>query len=189
VTNRRDFFKSFAKPLVKSEEEMSSSLLRPPYGSTESLFQSECPSCESKACVASCDEKIIFITKDGTPTLDFSKNGCTFCDACAEVCEADVLSLANTESATRLNALFKISLDACVAHHGVICHSCKEPCIDDAILFNGMFNPVIDDEKCTACGFCISRCPTQAIDFRVMKLQGQTHGQLQGQPQGIAPTV
>ena len=142
MASRRDFFKSFAKPLVKNKEEKSPLLVRPPYGSSESLFQSECPSCESKACVTSCDEKIIFIVEDGTPTLSFNKNGCTFCDECANACEANVLSLENTETATWLNAVFKISLEACVAHHGVICHSCKEPCIDDAILFNGMFNPI-----------------------------------------------
>jgi ferredoxin-type protein NapF len=173
VASRRDFFKSFAKPLVKNKEEESPSLVRPPYGSTESLFQSECPSCESKACVTSCDEKIIFIAEDGTPTLSFNKNGCTFCDECANVCEANVLSLENIETATWLNAVFKISLEACVAHHGVICHSCKEPCIDDAILFNGMFNPIIDDDKCTACGFCISRCPTQAISYTTYKLKNE----------------
>ena len=173
MASRRDFFKSFAKPLVKNKEEESPLLVRPPYGSSESLFQSECPSCESKACVTSCDEKIIFIEENGTPTLGFNKNGCTFCDACANVCEADVLSLENTQTATWLNAVFKISLDACVAHHGVICHSCKEPCIDDAILFNGMFNPVIDDDKCTACGFCISRCPTQAISYTTYELKNE----------------
>jgi ferredoxin-type protein NapF len=173
VASRRDFFKSFAKPLVKNKEEESPSLVRPPYGSTESLFQSECPSCESKACVTSCDEKIIFIVEDGTPTLSFNKNGCTFCDECANACEANVLSLENTETATWLNAVFKISLEACVAHHGVICHSCKEPCIDDAILFNGMFNPIIDDDKCTACGFCISRCPTQAISYTTYELKNE----------------
>jgi ferredoxin-type protein NapF len=53
----------------------------------------------------------------------------------------------------------------------VICFSCKEPCIDDAILFNGMFNPVIDMDKCTGCGFCLGRCPTLAIDFTVIPLK------------------
>jgi ferredoxin-type protein NapF len=81
--------------------------------------------------------------------------------------------LKNEETSEYLHAIFKISLEACVAHHGVICHSCKEPCIDDAILFNGMFNPVIDDEKCTACGFCISRCPTQAISYDVYELKNE----------------
>ena len=47
---------------------------------------------------------------------------------------------------------------------------------DNAILFNGMFNPVIDDEKCTACGFCLSRCPTQAISYEVFGIQDDNYG-------------
>lgn len=173
MASRREIFTSFVKRMGQTKEE-SPLVVRPPYSKGESLFQSECPSCERKACVASCDEKIIFIADDGTPTLSFKENGCTFCEECATACEPGVLSLKNKETADWLNAVFKISLEACVAHHGVICHSCKEPCIDDAILFNGMFNPVIDDEKCTACGFCMSRCPTQAITYEVFELKFQT---------------
>jgi ferredoxin-type protein NapF len=173
VASRRDFFKSFAKPLSQARGEVIPLVVRPPYGKSESLFQSECPSCESKSCVTSCDEKIIVIADDGTATLSFEKNGCTFCEDCAKGCEPNVLSLENEETSEYLNAIFRISLEACVAHHGVICHSCKEPCIDNAILFNGMFNPVIDDEKCTACGFCISRCPTQAISFNVFDYRAE----------------
>jgi len=170
VVSRRGFFKSIVKPLRQLEEEVTPLLIRPPYGKSESLFQNECPSCQSLACVTSCDEKIIFIDKETkTPTLSFAKNGCTFCDECAIACDKEVLSLENFEGEAYLYAIFKISLQACVAHQGVICNACKEPCIDDAILFNGMFNPVIDNEKCTACGFCISRCPTQAISYSVIK--------------------
>ena len=169
MTSRRDFFKSFVEPLKQTKED-TPLLVRPPYGSNESLFQNKCPDCESKACVTSCEEKIIFIEKDGTPSLDFSKSGCTFCDDCAKACHDDVLSLENTETSEKVNAKFMISIDACVAHHGVICYSCKEPCLDDAILFNGMFNPVIDDDKCTGCGFCISRCPTVAIGYKAIAL-------------------
>jgi len=165
VASRRDFFKSFLPQSLQKEEVATPSLIRPPYGRGESFFQSECPACESVACVTSCDEEIITIAPDGTPTLAFHRNGCTFCDACAKACEKGVLSLEEEGEQEWLNAIFKISLDACVAHHGVVCFACKEPCIDDAILFNGLFDPVIDDEKCTACGFCIARCPTQAISY------------------------
>ena len=170
ATSRRELFSSFRKPL-SPKSEVIAPVLRPPYGFNESLFQSECTSCTSKACVTSCDEKIIGLLEDGTPSLNFSKVGCTFCEECANACEANVLSLENSHTSERLNARFKISLDACVAHHGVICFSCKEPCIDDAILFNGMFNPVIDHDACTACGFCVGRCPTNAIEFSVMALK------------------
>ena len=162
--SRRDFFKSFATPLKQTKEE-APLLVRPPYGEDESIFQNMCPSCETKACVASCDEKIIYITDDGTPSLDFSHSGCTFCEDCANACVDNVLSLANTHTADTINANFAISLETCVAHHGVICYSCKEPCIDDAILFIGLFNPIIDMQKCTSCGFCAPRCPTNAIEY------------------------
>ena len=145
-------------------------VLRPPYGLNESFFQSECVLCESKACAASCDEKIIKISSDGTPTLSFVHRGCTFCDDCANACDANVLSLEHSLNSEKVNARFNISTETCVAHHGVICFSCKEPCIDDAILFNGLFNPVIDADKCTSCGFCLSRCPATAIDFTILPL-------------------
>ncbi|MEA3419948.1 MAG: ferredoxin-type protein NapF [Campylobacterota bacterium] len=164
MASRRDFFTAFRKPLDRAKKG-EGLIVRPPYGLFESLFQSECPACESQACVTSCEEEIILIRADKTPMLNFSKSGCTFCEACAIACEADVLSLANGESTGKIHADFRISTEGCVAHNGVICFSCKEPCIDDAILFNGMFNPVIDMEKCTGCGFCLSRCPTQAISY------------------------
>ncbi len=169
MATRRDFLNVFRKPLAQTKED-SPPMVRPPYGLNESFFQSECVACESKACVTSCDEQIIQIQADGTPVLNFSKSGCTFCEDCASVCKPDVLSLENVHTSEHINATFRISTEGCVAHQGVICFSCKEPCIDDAILFNGMFNPVIDMDKCTGCGFCLGRCPTQAIDFTAIPL-------------------
>jgi ferredoxin-type protein NapF len=169
VASRREFFKSFTKPLVKNRGDTPPSV-RPPYGKDESLFQNGCPACETQACVTSCDEGIIFMDEDGTPTLSFAKSGCTFCEECAKACSEGVLSLNNLHTAESLNAQFQISFESCVAHHGVICSSCREPCIDDAILFNGMFNPIIDGSRCTACGFCVARCPTRAIEFEVKEI-------------------
>ena len=164
MASRRDFLTAFKKPLesVKQKEDL---IVRPPYGFSESLFQSECVACEDKACVASCEEEIIVIRAGGTPMLNFSKKGCTFCEACAEACAPNVLALENQHTSEQINARFIISTEACVAHNDVICFSCKEPCIDDAILFNGMWNPVIDMNLCTGCGFCQSRCPTNAISY------------------------
>ncbi len=164
MASRRDFFRSLAKPLKQIDKDDSPLAVRPPYGLSESVFQSECQTCESKACVASCEEKIIFIGEDGVPQLSFASSGCTFCDECASACEAGVLSLDNEPYREKIAADFMINTKGCVAHNGVICFSCKEPCIDDAILFNGMFNPVIDMDKCTGCGFCISVCPVDAIE-------------------------
>lgn len=158
MTSRRGFLTAFVSAGKKGDAPAP----RPPYGSDESLFQKVCITCESKACVASCDEKIIVLDEAGTPRLDVSQSGCEFCDACAEACPEEVLS---TQNPARIAARVVIDMQACVAHHGVICMSCKEPCLDDAILFRGLFNPVIDDEKCTACGFCVGRCPSAAIRY------------------------
>jgi len=176
VASRRDFFRSLAKPLapdMQAEEEAVPLVLRPPYGLDESLFQSECIACETQACVASCEEKIIYVGEDGTPTLDFSTNGCTFCEECARVCEADVLSLERSGGKEWINAMFYIEHKSCIAHNGVICFSCKEPCMENAIVFHGMFNPIIDENLCNGCGFCLGRCPVDAIDFNVLQLQDQ----------------
>jgi ferredoxin-type protein NapF len=163
VASRREFFRSLARPLAPETVEATPLVVRPPYGLDESLFQSGCLACESKACVASCEEKIIVLDEAGIPTLDFSVNGCTFCEACAEVCEADVLSLERSEGREWINAEVRIGIEGCMAHNGVICFACKEPCMEDAILFHGMFNPVIDMDRCNGCGFCLGRCPTHAI--------------------------
>jgi len=163
MSSRRELFKSLRDKLNQEEKNL---LIRPPYFRDESGFL-ECIECEEKSCIGACPEKIIIVADDKTPTLDFSKNGCSFCEECAIACNKGVLSLENTHTADRLNATFQIDFNKCIAHHGVICSACTEPCIDNAILFNGLFNPVIDSQKCTACGFCISRCPTLAIEYSI----------------------
>jgi ferredoxin-type protein NapF len=170
MASRREFFRSL-KPRLDSREkgETKEIILRPPYAFDESLFLSRCVECEDKACATFCEEEIIVIRADGTPTLNFSKKGCTFCQECAKVCKSGVLSLES--GVEMINAEFKIDIDSCVAHHKVICFSCKEPCIDDAILFNGLFNPVIDEERCTGCGYCFGRCPTIAITYENIEIK------------------
>ncbi|WP_070120869.1 4Fe-4S binding protein [Bacillus marinisedimentorum] len=56
-------------------------------------------------------------------------------------------------------------LDSCVRKKSrkATCTSCIESCPDDAIeLKNG--EPVINSDKCTACGCCMVACPVQAIE-------------------------
>ncbi|WP_457605792.1 4Fe-4S binding protein [Nitratifractor sp.] len=172
MPERREFFRALLRPVRGEEKREEEELLRvrPPYVRDGSTFQSLCQQCESKACASACEESIIVIAADGSPLLNFTKSGCTFCEACAEACEAEVLDL--TEGRERINARFVIDPAACVSHHGTICFACKEPCIDDAILFAGMFNPVIDDDRCTGCGFCLARCPTSAIRYTATAIEG-----------------
>jgi ferredoxin-type protein NapF len=164
MSSRRDFFRSIVgRGEEVSPEEAEEVVVRPPYAIEESLFLSRCIECTHKACATSCEEEIIVIKADGTPTLNFTKRGCTFCEECANVCEAGVLAL--EKGIQKINVRFSIETQSCLSHNGVICFSCKEPCIDDAILFAGMFNPVIDDGKCTECGYCMARCPVRALVY------------------------
>jgi len=135
----------------------------PPYFNEKSNFES-CLDCDNKFCVEACPEKIIFI-EDEKPIIKFGNRGCSFCDECAIVCEKDVLKIENKKD--KLNCELIINPQKCMAWNGTICFSCQDVCIDRAIDFYGMFNPVINDEKCTNCGFCVGVCPTDAIEVMI----------------------
>ena len=158
---RRELFSSLAASL-KSDNKQEK-LLRPPYFGDESLFHNECSKCEA-ICATVCEEEIINIADDKTPYIVFSSNGCTYCDECAKACEFGVLKV---EDKKLLSASISINKAKCVSWHHTMCFSCKDPCLDNAIDFAAMFMPVIND-KCTSCGFCISRCPTEAIEMKVI---------------------
>ena len=163
---RRELFGSLASSL--KGEKKQEKILRPPYynidnDDIQSLFQSECHKCEAK-CATVCEEEIIKIADDKTPYIVFNHNGCTYCDECAIACEFGVL---HVEHKQNLNAIITINKDKCVSWHHTMCFSCKDPCLDKAIDFAAMFMPTIND-NCTSCGFCVNRCPTDAIDIKVL---------------------
>jgi len=157
---RRELFSSLASSLNTKKQEKP---LRPPYFSDESLFHKECNKCDAK-CASVCEEDIIKIADDKTPYLVFFNSGCTYCDKCADACEYGVL---NIENKNRLAAIISIDKNSCISWGHTMCFSCKDPCMDNAIDFKAMFMPSIND-NCTACGFCISRCPTDAIRVKVI---------------------
>lgn len=160
---RRELFDSAASVFRDnvSKAEQEEIILRPPYNNNETLFYKACHNCDAR-CATVCEEEIIKIAQDETPYLSFQMSGCTFCDACADACEFDVLTIENKSG---IDALINISVSSCVSWDGTMCFSCKDPCLENAIVFQGLFKPVIDERKCTACGFCISRCPTSAIEI------------------------
>ena len=162
---RRELF-SFLYASVKDATKAKESLpVRPPYFGDLNAFNIECRNCDG-LCATSCQEHIIIIGEDKTPRLDFSKSGCTYCDDCATACLPNVLTL---EDKKLISADVTISENSCMSWEDVMCFSCKDPCLEDAIDFKAMFMPSIDPNKCTACGFCISRCPSYAIDVKGKK--------------------
>ncbi|MAD43349.1 MAG: ferredoxin [Arcobacter sp.] len=153
---RRELFSSLASSFTKKEKQEI--IIRPPYYKDEEIFLTNCTECDG-VCSTVCEENIIVIKDDKTPVIDFSLNGCTYCDECAIACPNEVL---NIEDKKNINAKIEIDVSTCLAWNDTMCFSCKDPCFDDAIDFLGMFRPEIND-NCTSCGFCIKVCPTQAI--------------------------
>lgn len=165
MQNRRAFFNTIFSIAAPSEAKKFP--VRPPYAKDESLFQKHCPECNAP-CVNACEEAILIRGKNGIPELSFSDSGCTYCDACAQACELGVLSLQH--ATTQIQANIRVNTDKCLSWHGTMCFSCKDPCAQNAIVFNGLFKPTIDTDLCTRCGLCISPCPSQAVDLTAIPL-------------------
>ncbi len=156
--NRRELFGQIGSPF--QDKNSAKPTIRPPYYIDEQSFDG-CIVCEDKPCVVACETNIILI-KETKPILDFSYSGCTYCDKCAHACLLDVLKI---ESKKYIKASFKIDVLKCLSWQSTMCFSCKDPCLDNAIVFDGLFKPVIQDNLCTSCGFCVQACPTAAIEI------------------------
>ena len=154
---RRELFSSLTSSF-RNKDEKREKVLRPPYFADESIFFDSCNECDG-LCAKVCETNIIFIQEDKTPKLDFSNAGCTYCDKCAEVCPTDALKLENKKN---INTKITINILECLSWNQVMCFSCKDPCLDDAIDFLALFRPSIND-SCTSCGYCIKSCPANAI--------------------------
>ena len=162
---RRELFSSLASSF-KEKKESQESIIRPPYYLNKTDFHKSCISCSDKNCATVCEEQIIIIQDDGTPKLNFDIDGCTYCDDCAIACKENVLKI---EYRKNINAIFSIDLIKCMSWNQTMCFSCKDPCMTDAIKFLGMFRPEIEIDICTACGFCVKVCPTNAISFNIIE--------------------
>lgn len=158
---RRELFSSLTSSLKK--EELAESIIRPPYFENEDDFHKDCLNCDGK-CSSFCEEHIIKIGEDKTPYLDFSFGGCSYCDECANACEE--FNVLNSENKKQINVNISIDVIQCLSWNQTMCFSCKDPCLDNAIEFLGMFRPEIKSDKCTSCGFCINACPTNAIKIK-----------------------
>lgn len=150
---RRGFFTALAS--VFKEE--SSHMIHPPYAVANATYE-ECKTCDAM-CVSVCEEKILKRDAQGVPFVDFSSNGCSDCHKCLESCIPNVLN----DPQRFIQAKARISMMSCMSHHNTICFSCKEPCMENAIVFEGMFRPIIIPDKCTGCGYCVAVCPGAAI--------------------------
>ena len=137
--------------------------LRPPWAISESLFTDICTSCGD--CISQCPTHIIKQARGHFPVVDFSSGECLFCEQCVAACKPQALLKTSQKAAWSIKAA--VNNDVCIAHQGVECRSCFDPCEARAIMMpprlGGISIPVINTEHCTGCGACVSVCPVQAI--------------------------
>ena len=157
MSSRREFFTSLVGVVKKDKQKEAFAPFAPFFDSQKADI---CKTCDSLSCVNSCEEGIIKKEAFTAPRLDFSRRGCTFCADCAVSCERGVFDASHDGG---IDASVEIDALKCLAYNGVICKSCFDPCLERAIDFSGLFYPIINPEKCTACGFCIGVCPASAI--------------------------
>ena len=141
--------------------------LRPPWAITESLFTDICTNCGE--CITQCPTHIIKQARANFPVVDFSAGECLFCEQCINACKPHALLKKNEES---IPWSIKASINnaVCVAHQGVECRSCFDPCEARAIMMpprlGGISIPVISVDSCTGCGACFSVCPVNAVTIK-----------------------
>jgi Na+-translocating ferredoxin:NAD+ oxidoreductase RNF subunit RnfB len=116
-------------------------------------------------CVKACGFGALSMGGNGLPVIDAEK--CTGCKACVAVCPQTLIRAIPKDRrgamafCSNRNTVKPQILKSCKT--GCIkCALCVRTCPDRCIaLENGI--PVIDYQKCSACGACVSKCPAHVL--------------------------
>ena len=133
---------------------------RPPW---HQQVMENCSNCDQE-CVASCSQEIIRLHQDehehaGTPWLDFSVTGCTFCGDCAEACP----SIKSFEKESSRMDNLQLAKASCLTWNNVFCMSCIGKCDARALRLDERRRLILNDSLCTGCGMCVHACPVKAL--------------------------
>lgn len=165
--DRRDFLKlnlkssfRFLAEIVGPQIKKERGFIRPPGSAEEVAFLSLCTRCG--ACASACPTQTIRLfepTKGtvqmNTPYMNLNESPCSFCEACIEVCPTDALK--RTDEIQTLGTA-KVLQNICVAYNQVMCDYCVRSCPTVGALIMEDGKPVVNEQVCTGCGYCVSAC-------------------------------
>jgi ferredoxin-type protein NapG len=146
-------------------------LVRPPGGQDEDRVIAACNRCER--CYEICPREVIVpahiekgIVTMRTPTFDFSRSYCDWCQEsnegqplCVRTCPTRALEL--PAGATPENTILGeavINEDWCLAYRLIGCRFCYDACPYEAMDIDSLGRPFVIKEKCNGCGACESVC-------------------------------
>ncbi len=137
-------------------------LPRPPASLVEDEFLKHCTRCSR--CIDICPADALHpasifdgIANLGTPVLDWPK--CILCMECIRTCPTGAIKKVAEEEMDIGNAV--INHDTCLAWiKKRRCRNCYKVCKYDAIEMKDRRYPIVIEDKCTGCGACVERCPT-----------------------------
>ena len=139
--------------------------IRPPWAIEESAFVEQCNECGD--CITHCPIGAVERGSGNLPVINFSRNECLLCGDCATACTSGALKK-HGDAPWTVKAF--IDQKICLAHQGVECRSCQDPCEARAIQMppqrGGISVPQLHTESCTGCGACFSVCPVSAISMQ-----------------------
>lgn len=114
------------------------------------------------SCVAACTYDAIHV-RNGVAVVDADK--CAGCGACAKTCPKGLIELipAGKKAAVACSNQDKGPEVKKVCSTGCIgCRLCTKQCENEAVVVDG-FLAHVDYEKCTGCGKCAEKCPSNVI--------------------------
>lgn len=185
--NRNSFFKSLLSLLgrpvsnyiEKKTESLRGKLLRPPGAGFELEFLSLCSRCH--LCAKNCPEYAIRIFNvyiggsdqylDKTPYIDPEKQPCIMCkDApCIQSCPTGALHPLKKIEDMKIGVAEVNS--NCLLIRGSICDECVNICpLGEDVITSAKNNIYINIKKCTGCGLCVYRCPTEPKAITIEKI-------------------
>ncbi len=153
--------------------------LRPPGAVAEEKFMELCIRCAR--CIEVCPYESVKRAdlfdrlQIGTPYVYADDRACYLCMLCPSVCPTGALDPKLNEPEKVRMGLAYIEQDKCLNYlyvkdenaggtqgFATICSTCYNVCpyTDEAIIMEQYLLPVIT-EKCTGCGICVEKCPTE----------------------------